>query len=106
MVKAGCRESLLPQVIEGGIRARWKHIWGIERAKLELGAGRVVRWNRRAVLRYTQLRVVQGDVREWRRTLRVGETLCRLCRVEVETGTHVVFGCEESYKIRSWAWTL
>lgn len=106
MVKAGYKESLLPQVIEGRIRGRWKHICSKGRAKLRLGAGRVVCWNRRAVLRYTQLRVGQGDVREWRRTLRVGETLCRLCGVEVETGTHLVFGCEESYKIRSWAWTL
>ena len=31
-------------------------------------------------------------------------TLCRLCGVEEETGTHLVFGCEESYRLRPWNW--
>ena len=31
-------------------------------------------------------------------------TLCRLCRVEEETGTHLVFGCNESYGLRPWDW--
>ena len=33
------------------------------------------------------------------------DTLCRLCGVEEETGNHLVFGCEESYGLRSWDWT-
>ena len=36
---------------------------------------------------------------------RDGGTLCRLCGVEEETGTHLVFGCEESYGLRPWNWT-
>ena len=51
MAKAGCRESLLPQLMEGGMRAHWKEVRERERAQQVLGAGRVVRWNRRAVLR-------------------------------------------------------
>ena len=31
-------------------------------------------------------------------------TLCRLCGVEEETGTHLVFRCEESYGLRPWNW--
>ena len=57
MAKAGCRESLLPQVMEGGVRAYWKDVRSGERAQRGLGSGRVVRWDRRAVLRYTHLRV-------------------------------------------------
>ena len=105
MAKAGWRESFLPKVMEGGVRARWKAIRSKERAKSGLGEGRVVCRNRRAVLRYTQLRVGKGDVGEWRRVLGAQETLCRLCRVEEETGSHMVFGCKESYELRLWNWT-
>ena len=86
MAKAGCRESLLPQVTEGGVRAYWKDVRSRERAQRGLGSGRVVRWNRRAVLRYTHLRVGKGDVGEWRRVIGNEDTLCRLCGVEEETG--------------------
>ena len=51
------RESLLPQVTEGGVRAMWKDERSSERARSGFGMGRVVRWNRRAALRYTHLRV-------------------------------------------------
>lgn len=66
IAKSGCRESLLPQIIEGGVWARWKDIWSRERAVSGLGTRWVVRWNRRAVLRYSQQRVGTRDVREWR----------------------------------------
>ena len=102
MAKAGCRESLLPQVTEGGVRAYWKDVRSRERAQRGLGSGRVVRWNRRVVLRYTHLRVGKGDVGEWRRVVGNEDTLCRLCGVEEETGTHLVFGCEVSYGLRPW----
>ena len=105
MAKAGCRGSLLPQVTEGGVRAYWKDVRSRERAQRGLGSGRVVRWNRRAVLRYTHLRVGKGDVGEWRRVVGNEDTLCRQCGVEEETGNHLVFGCEESYCLRSWDWT-
>ena len=65
----------------------------------------MVRWNRRAVLRYTHLLVGKGDVGEWGRVLGNGETLCRLCGVEEETGTHLVFRCGESYGLWPWNWT-
>ena len=92
-----CRESLLPQIMEGGVRAYWKNVRARERAQRGLRAGRVVQWNRRAVLRYTHLGVGKGDVGEWRRVIGTEGTLCRLCGVEEETGTHLVFGCKESY---------
>ena len=63
-----------------------------------------MRWDRRAVLRYTHLRVGKGDVGEWRRVIGAEGTLCRLCGVEEESGTHLVLGCEESYGLRLWAW--
>ena len=105
MAKAGCRESLLPQVTEGGVRAYWKDVRSRERAQRGLGSGWVVRWNRRAVLRYTHLRVGRGDVGEWRQVIGNEDTLCRLCGVGEETGTHLVFGCGESYELRPWDWT-
>ena len=79
---------------------------GKERAQRGLGSGRVVRWDRRAVLRYTHLRVGKGDVGEWRQVVGNGggDTLCRLCWVEEETGTHLVFRCEGSDRMRPWNW--
>ena len=100
MAKTGCREPLLPQVTEGGVKAYWKEVRGRERAQQGLGSGRVLRWNRRAVLRYTHLRVGKGDVGEWRRAIGNENSLCRLCKVEEEIGTHLVFRCEESYGLR------
>ena len=105
MAKAGCRESLLPQVTEGGVRAYWKDVRSRERAQRGLGSGRVVRWNRRAILRYSHLRVGKGDVGEWRRVIGKEDTLCRMCGVEEETGNHLVFGCRESHRLRPWNWT-
>ena len=105
MAKAGCRDSLLPQVTEGGVRAYWKDVRSRERAQRGLDSGRVVRWNRRAGLRYTHLRVGKGDVGEWRQVIGNEDTLCRLCGVEEETGIHLVFGCGESYGLRPWHWT-
>ena len=102
MAKTGWRESLLPQVTEGGVRAYSKDVRSRERAQRGLGSGRVVRWNRRAVLRYTHLRVGKGDVGEWRRVIGNEDTRCRLCGVEEETGTHLVFGCRESHELRPW----
>lgn len=64
MVKAGCKESLLHQVTARGVRAKWKHISSNKRAVSGLAAGRIVCWDRRAVLRYTQLRVGKVDVGE------------------------------------------
>ena len=105
MAKAGCRESLLPQVTEGGVRAYWKDVRSRERAQRGLSSGRVMRWNRRVVLRYTYLRVGKGVVGEWQRVIGNEDTLCRLCGVEEQTGTHLVFWCEESYGLRLWDWT-
>ena len=102
MANTGCRESLLPQVMEGGVRAYWKEVRGRERAQRGLGSGWVVRWNRRAVLRYTHLRVGKGDVGERRRAIGNENSLCRLYKVEEETGTHLVFRCKESYGLRQW----
>ena len=106
MAKAGCREPLLPQVMEGGVRAYWNDLRRRKRAQQGLGSGRVAQLDRRAVLRYTHLRVRKGDVGEWRCVIGTEGTLCRLCGVEKETGTHLVFGCEESYGLRPWNWTL
>ena len=88
------------------MRAYWKDVRSPERAQRGLGFGRVVRWNRKAVLRYTHLGMGKGDVGEWRRVIGNGNTLCRLCGVDEETGTHLVFGCKESYGLRQWNWTL
>ena len=100
MAKTGCRESLLPQVTEGGVKAYWKEVRGRERAQRGLGSGQVVRWNRTAVLRHTHLRVGMGEVGEWRRVFGNENSLCPLCKVEEETGTYLVFRCEESYGLR------
>lgn len=104
MAKAGCRGSLLPQISEGGVRAFWKALRAGERAQTGLGAGRVVHWKRRGVLRYTQLRVGKGDVGQWRRTRGRGEYLCRLCGVEEETGNHLVLACGEVDGFHGWGW--
>lgn len=106
MVKVGCKESLLHQVMARGVRAKWKHIPSKKRAVSGLGARRIACWDRRAVLRYTQLRVGKGDVRELRRVIGAQKALSRPCRVEEETGAHLVFSCEESYRLWPWDWTL
>ena len=62
MAKAGYTASVLRQVTEGGLRARWKNIRSRERAIFGLGTRWGVHWNKRAVLRYTQLRVGKGDM--------------------------------------------
>ena len=82
------------------MRAYWKDVRSRERAQRCLGSGRVVRWHRRAVLRYIHLRVGTGDVGEWQRTIGNEGTLCHLCGVEEETGTHPVFGCAEIHGLR------
>ena len=105
MAKAGCRESLLPQITEGGVRARWKDIRGRGWAATGPGMGWVVQWSRRAVLRYTQLQVGRGDVGEWWQVIGAQGNLCRLCGVEEETGVHLAFGYEESYGLWPWLWT-
>ena len=102
MVKVGCRESLLPQVTEGEVRAYWMDICSRERAQQGLGCGRVVQWNSRAVLRYTDLRVGKGDVGEWWRVIGNEGTLCRLCGVEEEAATNLVVGGERSHGLRPW----
>lgn len=84
MAKAGCRESLLPQNTEGGVCAMWTDWRGRERSRSGSGMGRVVPRNRRAALRYTHLRVVKGDLGQWRRVLGASEHLCRLCGTEEE----------------------
>ena len=53
MAKVGCRASLLPQVTKGGVRALWEAVTVGEWSQLCLGMGRVVRWNRRGMFRYT-----------------------------------------------------
>ena len=53
-------------------------------------------------MRYPHLQVGKGDVGEWRRVIGNEDTLCPLSGVEEETGTHLVFGCEESYGLRPW----
>ena len=65
MAMVGCRESLLPQVTEGGVRAYWTDVRSWDRAQPGLGSGRGVRWNKKAVLKYTHLLVGKGDVGEW-----------------------------------------
>ena len=82
------------------MRAYWKEVRSRERAQRGLGFGRVVRWNTRAVLRCTHLWVGKGDVGEWWRVIGNEDTLCHLSGVEEETGTHMVFVCEESYGLR------
>ena len=102
--KAGCRVSLLPQVTEGGVRALWKRVRQGRWARNGLGLSRVVRWTRRAALRYTHLRVGKGDVGQWRRVLGRGEHLCRLCGTEEETGAHLVMACDEVSELSRWSW--
>ena len=87
------------------MRAYGKDVHSRERAQKGLGSGQVVLWNKTAGLKYMHLRVGKGDVGEWRRVIGNTGTLCRLCGVEEETGTHLVFGYEGSYGLRPWDWT-
>ena len=56
------------------------------------------------VLRYTHLQVGKADVGELRRAIGNENSLCRLCGVEKDTGTHLVFGCKEIDGLRPWDW--
>ena len=93
MAKAGCRESLLPHITEGGVCAMWTDLRGRERSRSGSGMGRVVSRNRRAALRYTHLRVGKGDLGQWIRVLGASEHLCRLCGTKEEPWDHLVFVC-------------
>lgn len=104
MATAGCRESLLPQIMEGGVHAMWKDRRSRERVSSGLGMAWVVCWNRRAALRYMHLPVVKGDLGQWRLVLGASEYLCRLCGTEEETGGHLVFRCERSSDLQPWVW--
>lgn len=51
MATAGCRASVLLQIMEGGVHAMWKDRRSRERVSSGWGMGWVVCWNRRAALR-------------------------------------------------------
>lgn len=91
--KDGCVSDGAQQMTEGGVRAFWKALRARERAVPGFGGGRVTKWGRRAVSRYTQMRSGKGDVGEWRRRPGRGDGKCRLCGVGGKTGLHVVFKC-------------
>ena len=52
------------------------------------------KWECRAVSRYVQARMGNGDLGEWMWRLGRGCGLCRLCkRGATETGDHLIFEC-------------
>ena len=80
----------------------WKETCQNERGKERLSIGQVIRWKSSPVLRYTRMGVGKSNIGEWPQVIGDTETLCCLCGVEEETGTHLVFECKESYMLRSW----
>ena len=93
MAKIGCEGRDEPVVTEGGIRALWRVVRARDRSVVGCGSGRVVRWGRRAVSRYTQARANKGDLGVRRERLGRGGGLCRLCGSAPESGDHLVFDC-------------
>ena len=93
MAKLGCEGMDAPVVTEGGVQALWKGVRAAERSVVGCGMGRVIKWGRRAVSRYVQLRSNKGNLGVWRERLGRGGGLCRICRSELETGSHLVFDC-------------
>ena len=90
---------------EGGVRALWKRLRAGQQRVAGLGAGRAIRWGRRALSRYVQARTGKGDLGVWRRRLGRGDGLCRLCRGGVvESGDHLVFECAGTQDLSGWEW--
>ena len=69
MAKLECERGDVPVVMEGGIRALWKKVRAVDYSVVGCGLGRVIRWGRRAVSRYTHLRMNKGDLGVWRERL-------------------------------------
>ena len=94
LAKAGCIKVGPRWVTEGGVRTLWTKLRAGDRSVVELGAGRVSGWGRRAVSRYAQLRTGKGDLGVWWARSGRGEGLCRWCEYgTIELGSHLVFGC-------------
>ena len=105
MAKEGCRAIGDPQVTEGGVRALWRRLRSGQRKVVGLGAGRATRWGRRALSRYVQTRTGTGNIGVWRRRLGSGDGLCCLCRRGmVESGDHLVFEYEGTWRVVGWEW--
>ena len=74
------------------------------RSVVGCGLGQVVRWGRRAVSRYAQMRTNKGDLGVWRGRLGRGGELCCLCGAAPESGNHLVFDCRVCVPGRGWTW--
>ncbi|KAF8416447.1 hypothetical protein EV426DRAFT_686075 [Tirmania nivea] len=97
LAKAGAQKRGVHIITEGGIRQWYKEMCRRERKVFGYGLGRVVRWNRRAVVNYSRCRSGKGDFAVWKRTLgeEDGDATCRHCRKYEESGRHIAFVCGE-----------
>ncbi|KAF8416436.1 hypothetical protein EV426DRAFT_705895 [Tirmania nivea] len=68
-----------------------------ERRVRGFGIGRVIGWERRAVVNYTRCRSGKGNFATWRQILGEGDgdVSCKSCRRYDETGHHVALVCGE-----------
>src|SRR5205807_985897 len=89
----GFRRSGLPT--EGGVKQAWERKRKADREVTGTGRGRTLKWNRKALLNYTQCRTGKGRLGMWRYTLDPWED--PTCREEgcdaLETGKHVALSC-------------
>lgn len=56
-------------ITEGGLKQAWTERRKAEREVKGTGMGRILRWNRKALLNYTQCRAGKGRLGMWRYTL-------------------------------------
>jgi len=81
------------RITEGGLKQVWAKKRKAERCVKGTGSGRVLKWNRKALLNYTQCRTGKGRLGWWRYTLDPWEDpMCRVC-FNLETGRHVALVC-------------
>ena len=80
-------------ITEGGLKQAWVKKRNAERCVKGTGMGRVLKWNRKALLNYTQCRTGKGRLGWWRYTLDPWEDpTCGECH-NLETGRHVALVC-------------
>jgi len=90
----GERDRQRTAITEGGLDQVWTRKRKAEREVKGGGVGRTLRWNRKALLNYTQCKTSKEKLGVWRHTLDPwGGPLCRECGFELETSKYVALVC-------------
>ena len=87
-----------PVVTEGGLRQEWKRMRERERRVKGPGMGRVIGWDRKGLVNYTQCRTGKENLLRWKKILDpdLEDVSGRKCGGAEESGAHVALVCFEN----------